>query len=158
MDSVTKTMESTRHEPDATTVSMASRKPHCVLGFRWILAWLHLLYYLTDRDVALAPYHLWVDAVVKHEDPIQLENDLVQAVFDFYDYFVTRQQIQHVVESCWDDMLTEYGSSPMRPHLPLASLITRLSLRDQQIFRTLTLDVYSMNADPVLAKELGLET
>lgn len=124
--------------------------PHCLLAYRWITAWLHLLYFLSDRSPLLQEYHEFFSQA---HTPDRLEHDLSECVRHFFRYFVTLENIDRVANRTFSCLTPNYGGAAT---LPLHTLVEGMSERDQEIFRTFTLDVYLSVADPVIAAELGI--
>lgn len=125
-------------------------KPHCVMSFRWISTWIHVLYYLTNADPLLEHYHVFLTSVVQNGRVNG--QDLLTCVSDFYDYFVDHQMIRQVDNEEYEQLLPNYGSGVL---LPLHKLLCTLSERDLNIFRVLTIDVYLSIIHPELTSELG---
>ena len=124
---------------------MDMTKPHCLLAYRWLAAWMHLVYFLSDRNPALQPYHETFSKALENEDR------LVECVRHFYDYFVSRENIDAVVKRETDRLFPVYGGA-----LPLGLVVQSLSERDREIFRTMTIDVYLSVVDAVVAEEAGI--
>jgi hypothetical protein len=124
---------------------MEITKPHCLLAYRWLAAWMHLVYFLSDRNPALQPYH---ETFSKALEDV---HHLVECIRHFYDYFVSHESIDAVVKRERGRLFPMYGGI-----LPLGLLVQSLSERDHEIFRTLTIDVYLSVVDAVVADEAGI--
>jgi hypothetical protein len=124
-------------------------KPYCVLAFRWLSAWLHLLYHLSDQDPDLQEYH---DFFSKAHTESRIDTDIPECIRHFYTYFVNENNIETVTLGRFQDMSLSYGNT-----LPLGKLVQKFSERDHDIFRTFTIDVYFSVVDPVVAEEAGIQ-
>lgn len=116
---------------------------YCILAFRWVTTWVHLIYFLTDKDPALAEYASVLSNAA-------LENDkegIQRCVRDFYVYFVGMD-----VQQATLDNLPEYYGGIM----PLRDLVRKMSMRDQEIFRMMTGDVVMSVINDTVVGELGL--
>jgi len=122
--------------------------PHCLLAYRWITAWVHLLYFLSDKSVSLQEYHEFFS---KAHTPTRIETDLTECIRHFFHYFVSLENIGLVTNNSYENLAPDYGST-----LPLASLVQAMSDRDKDIFRTFTLDVYMSVVDPAVVSEAGI--
>lgn len=119
-------------------------RPHCLLAYRWVAAWVHILYFLSDKSVRLQEYHEFFSRA-------HTSDHLSECVRHFFHYFITLENIHHVTNHSFDEMTLTYGGT-----LPLRTIVTAFSDRDKEIFRTFTLDVFMSVADPVVASEAGL--
>jgi|UniRef100_A0A6C0ICE4 hypothetical protein len=122
---------------------MEITKPYCLLAYRWLFAWIHLLHSLSDRHEALQPYHEWFSQLDEHV--------LVESVQHFFDYFVALGNIKAVAQRQFTHMTPLYGKT-----WPLGLMVQAFSERDQDIFRTFTMDVYLSVVDPIVAEEVGI--
>jgi hypothetical protein len=102
-----------------------------------------MIYFLTDKDPALAEYASVLSNAA-------LENDkegIQRCVRDFYVYFVGMD----VKQATLDNLPEYYGSI-----MPLRDLVRKMSMRDQEIFRMMTGDVLVSVANDAVVGELGL--
>jgi hypothetical protein len=122
--------------------------PYCLLAYRWIAAWVHLVYFLSDKSEALQEYHEFFS---KAYTPSRIETDLVECIRHFFHYFVSLENIGFITKGSYETLTPYYGST-----LPLASLVHGMSDRDKDIFRTFTMDVYMSVADASVVDEAGI--
>jgi hypothetical protein len=125
-----------------------SSHPHCLLAYRWITSWIHLLYFLSDQSVELRDYHEFFSHA---HTPERIMTDFPECIRHFYHYFVTLENIDHMTNRRWQNLTASYGHT-----LPMLSLVQKMSERDKEIFRTFTLDVYMSVADPYVVTEVGI--
>ena len=124
-------------------------KPYCLLAFRWLSAWIHLLYHLSNQDPDMQEYHEFFS--IAHTES-RIDTDVPECIRHFYTYFVNEKNIEAVTLRRFQDMSLPYGNT-----LPLGKLVQNFSERDLDIFRTFTIDVYFSVVDPVVAKDAGFE-
>lgn len=122
--------------------------PYCLLAFRWIASWVHLVYFLSDKSDALQEYHEFFS---KAHTPSRIDTDLVECIRHFFHYFVSLENIGSITKGSYETLTPDYGTT-----LPLASLVQSMSDRDKEIFRTFTMDVYMSVVDPAVVAEAGI--
>ena len=123
--------------------------PHSLLAYRWITAWFHLLYYLSDKNPVLEEYHLFFS---KAHTPSRIETDLSECIRHFFHYFVSLENIGSITTGSYETVTPDmYGGS-----VPVASLVQAMSDRDKEIFRTFTIDVYMSVVDHNVVVEVGI--